>query len=157
MTKEITKAFILQQIQDKFRLREFEPAKFLFDETVVPVYNIDEHLEEWRQTYVSMSITSTGGSTFQYIPSDERWHLKRYDVVFMSGVFTVAGVFIVRKSRSPTDAYIYLDLTAAQSVSYHKETDVILTPGDVIKINIDGYTSTGDLRLYMDYQKEEIR
>ena len=46
MTKEITKSFILQQIQDKFRLREFTAENFLFSETVIPIYNVENHLEE---------------------------------------------------------------------------------------------------------------
>ena len=158
MTKEITKAFILQQIQDKFGMREFAPAAFLFDETVVPVYNIEQHLEEMYTRYVIKSITSTGGKTLLAVPGTERWHLKRYDVVFMGvSTFTVAGVYITRINRSPADSYIYLDLEAAQSVSYHKDVDVILNPGDIVGVSIDGYTSTADLRLYVDYLREEIR
>ena len=159
MTKEITKAIILQQIQDKFGMREFAPAAFLFDETVVPVYNIEQHLEEMWTRYIAKSVTSTGGEFCFGVPATERWHLKRYDVVFMgvAGAYTVAGVYVVRTNLSPIDAYIYLDLEAAQSVSYHKDVDVILNPGDAVKISIDGYTSTQDLRLYIDYLREEIR
>ena len=158
MTKEITKAIILQQIQDKFGMREFAPAAFLFDETVVPVYNVERHLEEMWTKYITRSITSTGGELFLTVPGTERWHLKRYDVVFMgAGCYTVAGLYVERVNRSPADAYIYIDLEAAQSVSYHKDVDVILNPGDAVKISIDGYTSTQDLRLYIDYLREEIR
>ena len=158
MTKEITKAIILQQIQDKFGMREFAPAAFLFDETVVPVYNVERHLEEMWTKYITRSITSTGGELFLTVPGTERWHLKRYDVVFMgAGGYTVAGLYVERVNRSPADAYIYIDLEAAQSVSYHKDVDVILNPGDAVKISIDGYTSTQDLRLYIDYLREEIR
>ena len=158
MTKEITKAFILQQMQDKFKLREFEASPFLFSEIVSPVYNIEQHLEEMCTRYVERAITSTGGQWFLTIPDNERWHLKRYDVVFMGvSTFTVAGVYIERINRSPADSYIYLDLEAAQSVSYHKDVDVILNPGDDVSISIDGYTSTLNLRLYYDYLREEIR
>ena len=157
MTKEITKAVILQEMQDKFKLREFDPAQFLFDETVVPIYNIEQHLEEWWNQYVSASITGTGPAFFVETPQDEKWHLKRYDVVFMSGVYTIAGVYIKRKNSSPAGASVYLDLTAAQNVSYHQETDVVLTRGDALYANVDGYTSTGSLRLYMDFVKEKIR
>ena len=157
MTKEITKSIILQEITDKFKLREFAPANFLFDETVVPVYNVEQHLEEWWQKYRTESITATGGQHYFSVAQDERWHLKRYDVVFMTGAFTIAGIYITRSNRDPSDAYIYLDLTAAQNTSYHVNTDVILNRGDTISANVDGYTTTGNLRLYIDFEKETVR
>lgn len=157
MTKEITKAFILQQLQDKMGLREFASSPFLFDETVVPVYNIEQHLMEWWQEYVTVSITAMGGVPFFIVPEDEKWTLRRYDVVFMTGNFTIAGVYIERKNRTPGGAYVYLDLKAAQNTSYHIETDVVLTRGDKVYVNVDGYTTTGNLRLYADYLMEKIR
>ena len=161
MTKEITKAAILQEIRDKFRLREYAPSKFLFDETVVPVYDINAHLHAYWQKYVTKSITGTGAYVFFPVPENERWHICRYDVVFMTGVYTIAGVFYQRPTnrRDPADAYLYLDLTAAQTVSYHTElkTELILDPKSSLSINVDGYTSIGNLRLYVDYMVEEIR
>ena len=157
MTKEITKAFILQQIRDKFKLRELTPEKFSFSEMVMPVYNIEQHLEEWWHKYYTVTVTATGAKEFVGVPENERWHLRRYDVVFMTGAFTIAGIFILRKNKNPVDAYVYLDLTAAQNVSYHVETDVVLTHGDAIRVNIDGFTSSGDIRLYIDYKREIIR
>ena len=157
MTKEITRAVILQEMQDKLKLREFEHANFLFAETVLPVYDIEQHLEEWWNLYTTMSISGMGGVTFFTIPKDERWQVKRYDVVFITGVYTVSGVYISRINCSPAGAIAYLDLKAAQSVSYHTETDVVLGPGDSLKINIDGYTSPGDLRMYIDYSVEKLR
>ena len=161
MTKEITKSVILQEMQDKLALREFEPDKFLFSETVVPTYDIEQHLEEHWQKYITESITAIGSQFFISIPPTEKWTMSRYDVVFMTGTYTVAGVYFTRPPahRAPSDAYMYLDLTAAQSVSYHVEMSqpVILEPNSSIFINIDGYTVTGNLRLYIDYMKEEIR
>ena len=157
MTKEITKANILQEMTDKLRLRELMTEKFVFSEMVIPTYNIEQHLEEWWHNFVDVSITGIGGFMFYTIPQNEKWHLKRYDVVFMTGVYTIAGVYIARKNQSPAAATVYADLTAAQNTSYHNETDVVLTRGDSILINVDGYTSTGNLRLYIDYMKERIR
>ena len=157
MTKEITKSIVMQEMQDRLALREFDSAKFLFDETVVPVYNIEQHLEEWWVEFKTLPITALGARSFFNIPEDERWTLKRYDVVFMSGVFTIAGVYITRLHTIGAGGSMYLDLTAAQNVSYHEETDVVLTRGDSISMNVDGYTSTGDLRLYIDYRREKIR
>ena len=159
MTKEITKAIILQELQDKLKLREFKTAPFLFDETVVPIYDIGSHLGQWSTWYDGRDITSADGQNFFTVPDDELWQLAQYDVVFMSGVYTVAGVYIVRKNKRDAATFIYLDLAAAQSVSYHVELQktVVLQPGDEININIDGYTSTGTLRLYIDYLVEKIR
>ena len=157
MTKEITKAKILQEMQDKLMLREFDPTKFLFSETVIPTYDIEQHLESWWMKYVTKNIIASGAMEFFVVPEGERWYVKRYDVVFRTGVYTVAGVYLVRRNRDPSDCSMYLDLAAAQSVSYHAETDVVLAPGDSVRINIDGYTSTGELRLYIDYKMEEIR
>ena len=157
MTKEITKANVIQEIQDKFKLRELEPEIFSFSERVVPVYSIEQHLEQWWQKYATRPVTGTGAISFFEVPKDEKWYLNRYDVVFMTGTYTIAGVYIQRVNRFPSVAFSYLDLTAAQNVSYHVETDVVLTPGDCIYGNIDGYTVTGDLRLYIDYKTEKIR
>ena len=157
MTKEITKAIVLQEMQDKLKLREFAPAKFLFDETVVPIYNIGQHFEEWWQQYTTLSITGTGPMRFFPLPEGEKWHVKRYDVVFMTGAFTIAGIYIQRKNRTPTGAFTYLDLGLAKNTSYHVETDVDLIHGDEIFVNVDGFTTPGNIRLYIDYKKEILR
>ena len=157
MTKEITKAYILQQIQDKFKLREHTPEKFTFGEEVIPTYDVGQHLMEWSVTYKVVTIFGTGGYVFFEVPETERWTLSKYNVVFISGAFTIAGVYI---SRLPTlGDFLYLDLTAAQNVSYavNLPQPVILDAGDRININVDGFTSGGDLRIYIDYQIEVIR
>ena len=157
MTKEITKAFILQEIQDKFKLREFEHDKFLFSETVIPTYDIRPHTQKWIVDKVVISVTEIGGLHFFTVPDTEEWHLRSYTPIFYTGVYTVAGVYITRV-HDPT-YFMYLDLTAAQNTSYtvNLPMDVTLQAGDTIDINIDGYTSTGWLQLYIDVMKEEIR
>ena len=159
MTKEITKSILLQQIQDKFRLRDLEPEIFRFSEQVIPTYDIGQHLKKWESSYVSKSVSSTGGLSYFTIPYDERWLLQAYSIVFVSGVYTVAGAYIFRNTRKDSGDFSYLDLTAAQSASYLNmlPTPIVLEPGDEVKINIDGYTSTGTLQLYIDFQKETIR
>ena len=157
MTKEITKAYILQQMQDKFGLRELIPEVFSFHETVIPTYNVEQHLLTHISKYAEAQVTATGALPFFQVPENERWHFDRYDVIFMAaGAYTVAGVFVKRKAFVDT---VYLDLTAAQTVSYHINLPVaqVMDPGDRLKINIDGYTSLANLRLYLDYTKEEIR
>ena len=156
MTKEITKANILQELQDKFQLREFDRAVFLFDETVVPVYNIAPHLEKTVRKYTRLSITSAASVTCFTVPQDERWRLRRYNVIFVTGVYTVAGILVGRPSAAE---YSYLDLKAAQNASYINDLpkDVILNPGESLYVNVDGYTSTGNLDVICEVIREEIR
>ena len=156
MTKEITKAFVIQEIQDKFGLREFEPAKFLFDETVVPVYNVESHLQRFLVEFATKSITALDYYTYFVVPQNERWTLRGYNIIFITGVFTVAGALI---HRGGSTYYMYLDLKAAQSASYivNLNHPVILMPGDDLGLYADGYTSTGDLQMRADVMKEEIR
>ena len=158
MTKEITKSIILQEIQDKFKLREFDPAAFLFDETVVPVYEIGEHLKTWRVYNHSESITSTGDKLFFTVPPNERWTLRSYMVLFYSeGAYQVSGVYLAY--RDALSDYIYLDLKKNQASSYlvNLPVPVVLEPNNRIYAYIDTYVSTANLRLYVDVQKEEIR
>ena len=160
MTKEITKAIVLQRMEDKLKLREFAAAKFLLDETVVPVYDIQQNLELWRSYYMSTGvITGTGPIPFTTVPDDERWRLRAYSVTFISGAITIAGVYVLRKTSRDAADFSYLDLTAAQSVSYLVTLPeaVVLEPGDKIYANVDGYTSNAVLRLNYDYMMETIR
>ena len=156
MTKEITKAIILQEIQDKFKLRDWEAERFLFSELVIPTYDISKHVQHWISDHKDVSITSAASFVFFTVPDNERWYLSRYDVTFLgAGAHTVAGVFILREPPE----YVYLDLTAAQTISYHINLSMlaVINPGEYIKVNIDGYTATQDLRLGIDYMMEEIR
>ena len=157
MTKEITKAKIIQEIQDKLSLREFESSPFLFSETVIPIYDIKPHLERWRVALKEKSVSSAAAVGFFVVPNDEKWTLSRYDVIFMAaGAYTVTGAYIYRTEDGER---IYLDMLEGRSVSYHIElpTPAILNPGDAIWILIDSYTSTANLRLYIDVLKEEVR
>ena len=158
MTKEITKAYILQEMQDKLKMRELEPEIFSFSERVLPIYNIEPHLATREIIQKDLSITSTGGITFFTVPQNERWRLKAYSLVFLgASTFTICGGFI---QRGPSAAnYIYMDLKAEQSASYLvvNSPHVVIDPGDLIKVNIDGYTSTTSLRMMVDVEKEEIR
>ena len=157
MTKEITKAIILQQLQDRLKLREFDPAKFLLDETVVPTFDIRGELEVSTLAQNTKNITATGASGFFIVPQNERWRLTRYDVVFMTGAFTVAGMYW-RKGDS-VDNFVYLDLKAAQDTSYHITVNpaVVMPPNSFLNVNVDGFTSAGSLRVYIEYIKEELR
>ena len=159
MTKEITKAFIIQQIQDKFQLRELTPERFRFSEMVVPTYDVEQHLQCWELAVEVVSITSATSFTFFTVPATERWVLRAYNISFLgASTCTIAGAFITRHLGEST-SFIYLDLTAAQTVSYLNTLPeaVVLEPGDALKINVDGYTSTQDLRMDIDYRKETLR
>ena len=157
MTKEITKAHILQEIQDKFQLRELMPEKFAFSEMVIPTYDVGQHLTKPQIKHATMSITS--GPTAYYavtVPGDEKWHLHGYNVIFMTGSYKVAGLMVY---RSLVADYFYIDLTKNQIVSYAVilPKDVILVAGNKLYLYVDDYTTTGNLELRIDVTVEEIR
>ena len=158
MTKEITKANILQEMQDKFKLREFESVKFLFEETVVPVYNIEQHLEKWEVDVKTVSITSASSFEFFEVPANERWKLRSYFVVYLAtGAIKGSGLFIDK--RPCPGCFIYLDLVKGQEVSYIVNLPqlVTLNPGNKLEYLIDTYVSTQNLQIFIDVMKEEIR
>lgn len=157
MTKEITKSFIIQQIQDKFKLREFDPAQFLFDETVIPVYDVNPHLGEWHIKEETVSITAAQAFEFFAVPDNEKWTLRAYYMLFLgAGAIKVSGVYIV---RYPENESFYLDLLAAQDVSYivNLPQPVILEPETLIKVLFDTYVSTQNFTMKIDVRVETIR
>ena len=157
MTKEITKAYILQEIQDKFKLRELEPETFRFSEMVVPVYNIEKHLERVEIDYKTISITATGSVEFFRVPMDEKWTVHRYMVMFLTGNFTSTGLLITRTAIATH--YMYLDLKTGVTASYLNDLPkaVLLNPGDGVYVNVTGYVATGDMKVMIDATKETIR
>ena len=158
MTKEITKAIILQEMQDKLKLREFLPEPFVFSETVVPIYDIEPHLVRPQIKNNTVSVTAgPAACMFFSVPIDEKWRLHGYNVIFKTGVYTVAGLMIYRGGT--VSNYFYIDLEAGQSASYinNLSKDVLLDPTDQIHLYVDGYTSTGNLELRIDVTVEEIR
>ena len=158
MTKEITKAHILQELGDKFQLREFEAERFLFSELVVPVYDIAPHLTRHEVKHATVSITSTASFLFFTVPENERWILRAYQVIFgMTGAHQGTGLHI--RYRPLLADSIYLDLKKGQDVSYLVTLDspVIIQPKSCLNYMIDSYTSTQNLTIDIDVTIEEIR
>jgi len=157
MTKEITKAIIMQELQDKLQLREFAPGPFLFDETVIPTYDIEPHLKSCTVKQETKTISEATSVVFYVVPMDEEWFLRAYQITFMTGAYTIAGAFI--KRTAVQGDYIYMDLAAAQSESYlvNLPTIVRANPGSNIAILVDGFTSGGDLRMNLDTAVTRIR
>ena len=159
MTKEITKAYILQQLEDKFKLRESIPEKFTFSETVLPVYNIEPHLTTWESLTETVSITAIGGVQFYAVPEKERWLLRSYVVVYgMTGAIKGTGLYMAHRPHPSTTA-MYLDMKKGQEVSYLTtlNTPVVLQSITKLMYYIDTYVSTQDLTIRIDIQREEIR
>jgi len=156
MSKEITRAIILQQIQDKLKLRDLVPERFTFSEEVIPIYNIEPHIREQISEIATVSITSAAGFVFFTVPQNERWVLNRYNIVFMAaGAYKVTGMYILRSTGNA----IYLDMKEGQTVSYAVElrNPCILDAGHALYVLIDDYTSTANLRVYVDYEREVVR
>ena len=158
MTKEITKAYILQEIQDKFTLREFEPDKFLFSETVIPIYNVAPHLTKNEVRHNTISITNAGAFVFFTVPENERWFLRAYQVIFgATGAHKGTGLYI--GDRPGAGDYIYIDLKKNQEISYlvTLDTPVRIQPGSNLRYLIDTFVSTQNLTIDIDVEIEEIR
>ena len=159
MTKEITKARILQELQDKFALREHLPASFLFEETVIPTYDIEQHLGAWEIKAKTQSITSATSYIFFAVGPKQRWLLRGYTVIFLAtGAIKGSGLYITNRPPILTNLQ-YLDLTKGQEVSYtvNLSVPVVLGPNAQLGYLIDTYVSTQDLLIYVDILKEEIR
>ena len=157
MTKEITKAYIIQEIEDRFKMRELEPEVFSFSERVQPIYDIKSHLEETEIVVKTVSITSATNFLFFTVPANERWYLRSYNVIFLAaGAYKVTGLYI---RRVPSTEWIYLDMIEAQTVSYAVNLPIVvrLDPGDSLRMLIDDYTSTADLKVNIDVIKEVLR
>ena len=161
MSKEITKARILQQLEEKFSLRELDPEIFRFSEMVMPTYDIQREIEHFTAQYFTVSITSgPAGFALKVVPRNERWHVRGYNVIFMaSGAYALTGIYIKRHLELLSNSFIYLDMKEGQTASYavNLPQPVVLEPTDVIYVYADSYTSTADMRLYLDYSLEEIR
>ena len=149
----------MQELQDKFGLREFEASRFLFNETVIPTYEIGGHLKKWEVTSNTQNVTTTGDIFFFEVPNTERWILRAYQVIYlMTGAIKGSG--LIATLRPNTSAhFIYLDLKKGQEVSYlvNLPCPVVLEPGNMLKYVIDTYVSSQNLTIYIDIQKEEIR
>ena len=159
MTKEITKAFILQQIEDKFKLRELTPEKFAFSEMVIPTYNIEPHLSVWEAKNSLVSITSAPTTyLFFTVPGNERWTLRGYYLVFYSeGAYKVSGVNVAYRPGAGDN--IFLDLKKEQMTSYivNLPVPVVLDSGNTLSAYVDTYVSTANLKLVIDVKVEELR
>ena len=158
MTKEITKARILQELQDKFGLRELIPEKFAFSEIVTPTYDIAPHLTKWEVEAKTLTITSATSFLYFTVPQTERWTLRGYMIIFgATGAHKGSGLFA--QFRPTVNDYIYFDLTKGQDVSYviNLPTPVILEPGNRLYYMIDDYTSDQSLIINIDVMKEELR
>ena len=158
MTKEITKAIILQEIQNKFKLRELSPEIFRFSEEVIPVYGVEPHLGKWSLIEKTLNITSAIGRYFFGVPDNEQWTLRGYTLIFLgaANAIKVAGVYI---TRGDSDVFTYLDLEKNQAVSYRVNLPVPVTlhDPDAVWVNVDEYTSTVDLQLILDVKVEVLK
>ena len=157
MTKEITKAYILQAIQDKFKLRELVPSTFTFSEEVVPVYNVEPHLTRWEIKQKTVNINAAAAFTFFTVPQDEQWLLRSYQVIYgMTGAIKGTGLYVYRYLSS---YYIYIDLKKGQEVSYlfTPPNPIVIQSLSTLSYAIDTYVSSQNLTISIDVQVEVLR
>ena len=162
MTKEITKANILQEIQDKFGLREWEATKFLFNETVMPIYDIDQHVRKWVCIRGRKPIAGNGAVSFFSVPPVERWHVRRLSVFHETGAnFDIDQVFFYRGATECQ--YVFYDttspLTSGTVKIFEFPQDIPMEYGELadIRINVSNFVGGGYVALHMLREVETIR
>lgn len=155
---EITKSIILQQLQDKFALREWIPERFSFLETVIPVYQIEQHLREWiTADSGAISISSTTDFMTFTVPANERWYIRTYTGIFATGNYNIGAV---KLNRANSDTTMYLEIEEhLNGLSWVHEFPVplVVVAGDKLVVTCSGHTTTGNFKLYIDYDKEMVR
>ena len=162
MTKEITKAIILQQIQEKFGLRELESEIFRFSEMVIPIYDIGMHVKNWDLQRYREEITGNGSLHFITVPDNERWKMRRIIVVAEAGgTYNIAIIYIYHPSHSTDNNYIFYNtvapIAAGTVTIFEFPQDIPVEEGDNIDINISGFSVGGYTSIHILREVETIR
>ena len=162
MTKEITKSIILQEMQDKFQLRDFESARFLFDETVIPTYDVGAHVKHWTVTRDRQVVSGNGALFFHVVPYDERWRVRKIDVYSETGGnFDIDQIFIATAGTE----YQYLFFNTAAPIA-NGTVNMFNLPQDIamqrsmlytVYINVANFVAGGYVAIHMLREVETIR
>jgi len=147
---------MLQELIEKFDLQQWEYEPLLFAETIVPVYDVRNHLEKWVSKTETKTITGLGSFLFYTVPKDEIWNIRTMAMQKIGGDFGWQYVMI---DRGPFEVPMIVEDTAITSMytTYRLEQDLILQPNDGVKISITEHATDGDLKLLLDLKIEKIR
>ena len=161
MTKEITKVDIIQQIQDKFKLREFETSSFLFSEKVVPTYDIGQHVKQWALHRDRIEITGNGGAYFPDVPQTEQWRIRRITLIHETGANFDITQFAYYATGEISFDYLFYDTTtpiASGTVKiFQLPQDLILSHGMRFFITIANFVAGGYVAMHTLREVETLR
>jgi len=162
MTKEITKANIIQEIQNKFQLREFTPAQFLFDETVVPTYDMGQHVKAWDMSRGRVAVSANGTLIPYAVPETEQWRIRRLSLINETGGnFDVDQIFTYHPSVPTAITYVFYNTASPIGTGTVKifefPQDIPMSPGEHVMINISNYVGAGYVSVHMLKEVETIR
>ena len=162
MTKEITKANILQEIQNKFGLRDFEPERFLFGEFVTPVYDIEHHVKTWTTIRYRTQVTGNGAVAILLVPGNKEYNIRRVNVLHETGAnFDIDQVFFDGQSNAVQ--YLFYD-TAAPITSgtvkiFALTQDIIMSKNDLkaFYYNVSNFVAGGYVSVHVTLEDVTVR
>ena len=162
MTKEITKASILQEIQNKFGLRDFESERFLFGELVTPIYDIAPHVRNWVTERYRSSVTGNGPVQILYVPADTEYRIRRVSVLHETGAnFDIDQVFLEGVGNAVQ--YLFYDtvapITSGTVKLFEPTQDIPMRKGDLIYMwfNVSNYVAGGFVSVHVLKEEEIVR
>ena len=161
MSKEITKASILQEIQNKFKLRDFEPEKFLFSEMVTPTYDIGDHVKHWESERCREQITANGVTIMCTVPENERWRVRKIDVINEGGAnFKINQVFFYGSATKLQYLYFNNAGIASGAVEFFPlEQDIFMEHDEMntLQLNVIDFVAGGYVAVHVLKEVETIR
>ena len=132
-----------------------DQSEILFHPDIFLTGSLDELLETPDINETTTEISGSGNVLVKTIPSDERWKLLMMQVWLSSGVFTF-NQWTIYNTYPSSDVPFTVHSEAGQtSVIKGFESPLPIPKGWEVKINIDGYTSVGDLKVRFYYLKSD--
>lgn len=145
--KKITKAILMQQLVDRFKLQEHVREEFVFLEEVLPVFELKSLLDDWDIRYTgALGVTAISLIKVLEAPMNERITIRDIEINQASGTFTYISIILVR-NKDVVNKLRYYEWGASQSGRsvLNLAQDLVLDPGDYLEVYCDGFTTNGNL------------
>ena len=160
--KKITRASIIGELVDKFSLEEKEREEFLFGESVVPTYDIGQHVKKWTVVRDRIVVTGNGMLHLHTVPDNTRWRVRKLDVMNEAGGnFDIDQVFLFKNSVAVQ--YLFYDTTAPLANAtvniFAFSQDITMEKGELVDVgfNISNYVAGGYVTIHMLREVEILR
>ena len=153
--KKITLTRIIDRLNSRFRLVESTPQEFLLNEQLQPITNFDDLLKISHMHQYTISITATNAYTVFTVPAGKRWTLINAIAEVSTGVYTFNAFQATDISDSATLVVIEVQAVATTIKLTTPRSPIIFEAGDVLSLNVGGYTSTGNALVSVVYLEED--